>query len=198
MITPNQIREKKLSVVETEGYDRDQVNELLVDIIDSYEAVYNENKELYRKLEVLANRIEEYRDEEDSIKDALISAQKLASKVTSEAKANAEQAISEGAATAQKTVMDAKEKADRIVGEAREYVASLTKEKEEAAGEIVASAERKANDAISSAKIVAQNVLDEAKEKSQELIEKAKQEIAEGKGHSYSSVEELDKYIRSL
>ena len=29
-------------------------------------------------------------------------------------------------------------------------------------------------------------------------IEKAKQEIAEGKGHSYSSVEELDKYIRSL
>ena len=61
MITPRQIREKKISTVERDGYDRNEVNELLVDIIESYEAVCEENKELYRKMEILANRIEEYR-----------------------------------------------------------------------------------------------------------------------------------------
>ena len=34
MITPRQIREKKISTVERDGYDRNEVNELLVDIIE--------------------------------------------------------------------------------------------------------------------------------------------------------------------
>ena len=78
MITPSQIREKKLSTVESGGYDRDEVNELLLEIIESYEAIFDENKELYRKMEVLANRIEEYREDDDSINTDLITAKKMA------------------------------------------------------------------------------------------------------------------------
>lgn len=176
MITPRQIREKKISTVERDGYDRNEVNELLVDIIESYEAVCEENKELYRKMEILANRIEEYRDDEDSIKTAIISAQKMAHQVTAEAKEKAEQTIAESAASAQQTVQDAKAKADKIVGEAREYVANLTKEKAQAADEIIADAQSKANAAISSAQLVAQDTLDKAKKLTAELVEKAKNE----------------------
>lgn len=176
MITPRQIREKKISTVERDGYDRNEVNELLVDIIESYEAVCEENKELYRKMEILANRIEEYRDDEDSIKTAIISAQKMADHVTAEAKEKAEQTIAESAASAQQTVQDAKAKADKIVGEAREYVANLTKEKAQAADEIIADAQSKANAAISSAQLVAQDTLDKAKKLTAELVEKAKNE----------------------
>lgn len=176
MITPSQIREKKISTVESNGYDRNEVNELLVEIIDSYEAVCAENKELYRKMEILANKIEEYREDEDSIKTALISAQKMAHQVTNEANAQAEQTIAESNASAQQTVQDAKAKADKIVGEARDYVANLTKEKTEAADEIVAEAQKKANAAISSAKLVAQDTVDKAKQLTEEFVNRAKSE----------------------
>lgn len=81
MITPSQIRQRKISTVEGGGYDRNEVNELLLEVIESYEAVYAENKELYRKMEILANRIEEYRADEDTIKNAFITAQKTADKL---------------------------------------------------------------------------------------------------------------------
>ena len=38
MITPSQIRQKKISTVDGGGYDRNEVNELLLEIIESYEA----------------------------------------------------------------------------------------------------------------------------------------------------------------
>lgn len=176
MITPNQIRERKISVAQNDGYDRDEVNNLLLEIIESYEAVYNENKELYRKMEVLANRIEEYRADEDSIKSALITAQKMASKLTNEAKEKAEETLANSAQSAQQTVVDAKEKADKIIGEAREYVATLTKEKAEAADEIINDAQKKANEAINGANIVASNALANAKKLAGEIVSKAKAE----------------------
>ena len=111
MITPSQIRQKKISTVDGGGYDRNEVNELLLEIIESYEAVYAENKELYRKMEILANRIEEYRADEDTIKNALIAAQKTADKLMNDTKQKAAQSLEESAKTAQKTVVDAKEKA---------------------------------------------------------------------------------------
>lgn len=176
MITPSQIREKKISTVESGGYDRDEVNELLLDIIESYEAIFDENKELYRKMEVLANRIEEYRADEDSIKTALITAQKMASQVTREAKEKADKSLADSAASAQQTVVDAKEKADKIIGEAREYVAGLTKEKAQAADEIVSEAQKKANEAIDSARVVAGNALLQARKLAGEIVNKAKAE----------------------
>ncbi len=177
MITPSQIREKKISTAQ-DGYDRNEVNELLVEVIESYEAVCAENKELYRKMEILANKIEEYRENEDTIKTAIISAQKTAHQVTSEANALAEKTVAESNASAQQTVKDAQEKADKIIGEARDYVANLTKEKSVAADELVAQAQEKANTVISSARLVAQDTVDKAKELTQELVSKAREDRA--------------------
>lgn len=56
MITPSQIREKNLSTVQSGGYDKEEVNALLAQIVESYQAVYDENKELYRKMEILAGK----------------------------------------------------------------------------------------------------------------------------------------------
>ena len=176
MITPSQIRQKKISTVDRGGYDRDEVNELLLEIIESYEAVYAENKELYRKMEILANRIEEYRADEDTIKNALIAAQKTADKLMNETKQKAADALEDSAKKAQNTVVDAKEKADKIISSARDYVANLTNEKEKAASEIVDEAEKKANDAVSGAKVVAKDMLEKAKSLSKDLIGKAKAE----------------------
>ena len=178
MITPSQIREKNLSTVQSGGYDKEEVNALLAQIVESYQAVYDENKELYRKMEILAGKIEEYRSEEDSIKTALITAQKMADRIAKDAKEKAEEKLSESAATAQQTVTDAKEKADKMVAEARTYAANFTKEKQDAAESIITEAEAKANDAIDGAKVVAQEMLNQAKQLSEELMSKAKSEKA--------------------
>lgn len=176
MITPSQIREKNLATVQNGGYDKSEVNELLAEVVESYEAVYEENRELYRKMEILAGKIEEYRSEEDSIKTALITAQKMADRITKDAQEKAEEKLTESAATAQQTVMDAKAKADKMISEARTYAANFTKEKQDAAESIINEAEDKANEAINGAKVVAQNILNQAKQLSDDLVSKAKTE----------------------
>lgn len=176
MLTPNQIREKRLSVVDEQGYDREEVNLFLAEVIASYEALVNENKELYRKMDVLANRIEEYREEEASITKTLVNAQKMADRVTSDAKAEADSTIAESTASAQKIVTDANEKADKIIAEARDFVAKLTAEKTAEAESIVASAEKRSNDAINGAKVLGNAALVQADLLSKELVAKAKAE----------------------
>lgn len=81
MITPNDIKDKILSTA-SHGYNVDETNAFLDEIAESYSAIYAENKELYRKMEILASKIEEYREEEDSIKSTLITAQKAADQLT--------------------------------------------------------------------------------------------------------------------
>lgn len=175
MITPSQIKEKTLSTA-VHGYDIDETNAFISEIEESFSAIYDENKELYRKMEILAAKIEEYRAEEESIKDTLLTAQKAAGKVEREARERADKLLADSAKTVQGTVMDAKEKAEKIVSEAREYVAGLTKEKSEAAQQILADAQQKAQKELADAKADAAALLTEAKSISAELIEKAKSE----------------------
>lgn len=175
MITPSQIKDKVLSTA-SHGYDIDETNAFIAEIEESFSAIYDENKELYRKMEILAAKIEEYRAEEDSIKDTLLTAQKAASQVTKEAKDKADELLSESAQTVQKTVLDAKEKAEKIVSEAREYTAELTKEKTEAANAIISEASEKAEKEIHDAKADSAALLNEAKRISEELLTKAKEE----------------------
>lgn len=155
MITPNQIKEKRLST-SSHGYDIDETNSLLEEIAKSYSAVYEENKELYRKMEILANKVVEYRKEEDSIKEALISAQKTAGDITK----------------------SAKESAEKLISDARDYVAKLTKDKTQAANAITAEAQAKADGILNNAKNAAQEIMTQVKESSSEIISKTKEEKA--------------------
>ena len=186
MISANDLRNSTFSP-EQNGYNVDEVKKALNDAADTIEGYINENNELYRKMEVLAKKIEEYREEEDSIKAALITAQKMSTKLEKESKEEAEKLISESEETAKKTVDEANAKAESIISEARTRSAQMLQEsndKSEAviaeanqkADETISAAEKKANDAINSSKTIAQNVLDQAKEISDELIGKSKAE----------------------
>lgn len=177
MITPNQIKEKQQMLdTATHGYDIDKTNAFINEITDSYAAVYAENKELQRKMEILANKIVEYREEEDSIKEAIITAQKTATEISKKAKDKAESLKSETEETAKKTVENAKAEAEKLISEARDYVANLTKEKTAAANEIAAEAEKKAGSILSNAKNAVQDMFKQTKNLSDDLIVKAKKE----------------------
>ncbi|MCD7723933.1 MAG: DivIVA domain-containing protein, partial [Clostridiales bacterium] len=172
MITPKQIKEKVLSTAQ-QGYDIDETNAFLNEIAESYSAVYAENKELYRKLEILAQKVEEYRDDEDTIKAAVITAQKAADGLKKSAREKSEKLMRESASSAQRTVLAAKEKAEKLISEARNYASSITKEKAAAANEIINEAEQKANSALRSARVLAQDIVDKAQTTSDEIITNA-------------------------
>ncbi|MBQ8077523.1 MAG: DivIVA domain-containing protein [Eubacterium sp.] len=164
MISANDLRNVKLTKTD-KGYSIEEVNATLNAAATTIDAYVNENKELYRKMELLAARIEEYREEEDSIKSALITAQKMADQIRKESSEKAD-----------KTVTDANDQAGKIVSEARDYANSIIKQKTDEANAMTSEAEQKANEAINSSKIVAQNILDQAKEISEDLISKSKEE----------------------
>ena len=175
MISANDLRKIQLNEVES-GYSVEEVNAVINEAASTIEAYENENKELYHKLEVLAGKIEEYRTEEDSIKTALIMAQKMADKVSKDSNDEAEKLLSESRAKADATVSEANAQAEKIVSEARDFSTSVIKQKTDEANAILADAEKKSNDAINSSKIVAQNILDQAKEISDDLVKKSQEE----------------------
>ena len=72
------------------GYKTDDVDEFLREISNEYAQLQKEKSELERKLEVLADKIREYRDDEDALKDALLLAENQGNAIVAESKAAAD------------------------------------------------------------------------------------------------------------
>ena len=89
MLTISEIKSKKFEK-SAFGYKVEDVENFLNDIIDTITAIENEKAETEKKLVVLASKIEEYRNEEDSLRQALLGAQKLGDSILKEAKNRAE------------------------------------------------------------------------------------------------------------
>lgn len=107
------------------GYKMEEVDEFLQEVSSAFSELKKQNEEMEKKMEVLADKIREYRNDEEAIKEALLGAQKQSSAVLSSTKEKSEQMINE-----------AKEKADAMIKEAEEKV----KEKDEYAKKLVEDA----------------------------------------------------------
>lgn len=175
MISSKELRQKDLEITQN-GYNIAEVDALMAESAATIDAYEKQSGDLYHKLEVLAGKIEEYRQEEDAIKTALVTAQKMADKITKESNESSALLISKSEESAKKTVADAKAESDKIISSAREYSTNLIGQKQAEADEIIQKAQDKANEAISSAKIVAQDILEQAKQISDDLIAKSKAE----------------------
>ncbi len=89
MLTINDIKEKKFEK-SAFGYKMEDVENFLNEVIDLVVDLQEENADAQKKLLVLAEKIEEYRNEEDSLRQALLGAQKLADNILKDAKNRAE------------------------------------------------------------------------------------------------------------
>lgn len=67
------------------GYNMAMVDEFLDEVTDDYTALYKENAALKAKLKVLVDKVEEYRATEDSMRAALLTAQRMANTMVEEA-----------------------------------------------------------------------------------------------------------------
>ena len=100
MLTPQQIDQVSFGRSTFGGYDMQQVDEFLEPLTEDYVTLYKENALLKSKMRVLVGKLEEYRKNEASMKDAVINAQKTCDKMVAEAEAKCAKMLSNASATA--------------------------------------------------------------------------------------------------
>lgn len=117
-ITPNEISNKDFKKV-FRGYDIDEVDEFLEQLVDDYEKIYKENLSLKEKINLLNEKIEHYSNIEGTLQNTLILAQTAAEQAKDNSKRDAELIIK-----------DAQETANNIIRKAEEHVLEINKEHE--------------------------------------------------------------------
>ena len=85
MFTPQEIQEKTFVKAVFGGYDMQTVDDFLEPLTEDYITLYKENSVLKSKMKVLVEKLEEYRGQEESMKKALVAAQKTCDAMVAEA-----------------------------------------------------------------------------------------------------------------
>lgn len=121
MFTPQEIQQRidTLERAVFGGYSMSAVEELLEPLQKDYAALHKENNVLKSKMKVLVERMEEYRSQEDNLNRAILTAQKTADEMISDAErkcakmtAEAEQRLRQRNEDLQKEIQAETEKAN--------------------------------------------------------------------------------------
>lgn len=148
MLTPDKIREKQFQSSGRGSYRADDVDAFMNEVSASYEQMFKENGDLIRKISILAKKVEEYRADEESLKLALLNAQKLADQIVSEAKEKAEKETAEATAAAEKKLAETEAQAQELSANSKRESAAIIESARAQAERIVAEANKKSDEII--------------------------------------------------
>ncbi len=112
-ITPLDIQQKQFKV-KFRGFDMEEVYSFLEIIREELEEILKENSMLKEKVTILETQLEEYRKIEQSIRDTLMTAQKLVDEYQTNVKKEAELIIKEAELKAENILKEAQEKVVKI------------------------------------------------------------------------------------
>lgn len=100
-LTPMDINNKEFKKG-MRGYNPDEVDDFLDEVIENYEEIYKENSSLKEKLSTLNEQLDHYRQIESTIQNTLLLAQNAADQAKSSAEKEAEIVLKNANETAQK------------------------------------------------------------------------------------------------
>lgn len=159
MLTPDRIKEKTFQTTGRGSYRAEDVDGFLREVSASYEQMFKENTDLIKKISVFAKKIEEYRADEDSLKMALLNAQKLADKIVAEAKE-----------TAANEVASVKGETDKLRAEAASDAAALELNAKNESEAMLSSAKKESAELLANAKAEAEKLIDDATKEAKEIL----------------------------
>lgn len=87
-LTPMDIHNKEFER-SFRGYNEDEVDQFLDNIVDEFEKMYKENMEMKERIAILMDQINQFRTMEKTLRDTLVTAQKTADEVTAVAQQKA-------------------------------------------------------------------------------------------------------------
>lgn len=166
-----EILNQQFTKVKIGGYKLEDVDDYLREVSEEFAALQKEKNELERKLEVLADKIREYREDEDALKDALLIAQKQGNAIVAESKASAERLTKETKEKVEKLLAESKAKSERLVNDANEY-------SEKTRSEADAAAEKTINDANDKAAEI-KAAMDKQQAIQEEILRNTRKEVLE-------------------
>jgi len=107
------------------GYRRGPVDELIVEIADSFEEVWRQRADFADRIEQLEGELSRHRDLESLLRTTLVSAEKSAHELKDQAKREAELVVGEAHAEARAVTRTAAAERERLLAEARKVRALL-------------------------------------------------------------------------
>ena len=137
-MTQKDITSKKFEKA-TFGYKPEEVDEYLRDLAIAYAKVVKEKEENEAKIVKLVEKINEYRNDEDAIRDALLVAQKQGNRIIADAKAEGEKIVGEAQAKRDALLADISNDCEALKRQEVEKVALAIKEENDKLNAITAA-----------------------------------------------------------
>jgi cell division initiation protein len=129
-LTPMDIHNKEFPV-KMRGYDQDEVNDYLDQIIKDYELLLKQKKETEKKLDFAEEKLSNYDEMQNSLNKSIIVAQDAADRLKENAEKEADMIKKEAENHAHEVRKDAENHADKLLQEAVEKARKIEEETEE-------------------------------------------------------------------
>ena len=146
MLTPSKIKNHHFEAAGKNAYRAQSVDDFFDIVADSYEQMFKENGELVKKIGLLAERVEEYRNDEDNIRAALLTAQRMADKIMKETNEKSEKQLAEATENAAAKEAAAEAKAKRLLEQAQHDADMLLAETKQKAARMIEEATAEAKE----------------------------------------------------
>lgn len=122
MITPLDIENKRFGKQMMNGYNVDEVDDFLDEVMEDYESNYKEVAMLRTKVEELELSLTRYKTIESTLQNTLVMAQSTADEVKNVARQQADQIINEAQREAENIIRASKDSALRAVDELEQQI----------------------------------------------------------------------------
>lgn len=124
-ITPLDIRKQEFRKV-MRGLDAEEVHAFLTTVADEYEAVLNDNKALQERLLELDDKVQEYRNMEKTLRNTLMTAERVNTEAKENARREAQLIVKEAEIEAEKTLRNIRNQQAAL----RQSIQELKRQKE--------------------------------------------------------------------
>lgn len=106
MMTPQEVASSTFPKATLGGYNMAAVDVFLDKLTEDYTTLYKENAALKAKIKVLVDKMEEYHAMEDTMRSTLLTAQKMATTMVTEAEQKSAALVADGEALARKRISE--------------------------------------------------------------------------------------------
>lgn len=119
MLTLDEIKNVSFRKAKFNGYMPEDVDAFIDEVIETVENQNREKADILRKLDILAKKVEQYRADEETVRNALLSTQRISDSTIKEANQKADEIIRNAQKLADKKLSDVRQS---IESEKKKYV----------------------------------------------------------------------------
>ena len=146
MLTPSKIMNHHFEVAGKNAYRAHSVDEFFDIVAENYEQMFKENGDLVKKISILAERLDEYKNDEDNIRNALLTAQRTADRIVKETEQQAAATKAEADEYAKNQETTSNEKAQKLLDDARARASEIIDKANRHAADIIRNATAEAKE----------------------------------------------------